>query len=330
MTRVISDSPGTGFHDAEFGEARTAALQAALDQWAQRLDGLRSITVEASFAELPCTESSVVVARGESAAHVHLRAAAYPIALARTLSSDVPATDADVRLWFNAALGTEACPGSLPWSLGSTSGSASAGANNLDGGTPPGDSEGSAQSVPLSRVALHELAHGLGLATTLDFTETNPDFAGLPDVFSRHVYSLSFEAPLSELDSSERLVALTTPRDLVFTGPRTRRAAAQLLARGLPRLELLHRLRAGAKQASSVNALDNVAEVLPPGEFARVEGPLVSVAASDLCADNPPASSFGALLLVDAILGIRASAAAGSFRPTSGASSSTRAFASSA
>lgn len=255
------------------GEQRLLAVQAAADRWGSLLNSDVDIVVLASFSrlDLGCSEG-VVAALAGPAATAMLGNLAYPIALAnKRMSVDLDPSGVDIEIDFNPQLDSINCLDGRGWYYG------------LDGNVPGDD-------VDLLNIALHELAHGLGfsnLVTEADGT-ARPNF---PDVYSNFTYDLTQQAPWTLLSQEERAASVRNARGVVWSGPRVREQAAEVLARGLTRV-VLHTPE-GAQEPLS----DHVNEVLPPYSFEPITAELIAVDAADACTELGDVA--GRVVLVD-------------------------------
>jgi hypothetical protein len=232
------DPPGVGFNDptavqplggndgTTLGEQRMIAVQYAADIYGELLDSEVPIVVEASFADLPCTDPDmtqmgegaavgVVTNPSDSGADPQLY---YPSALADSLQGeDVFPGDPDIQAAFNGAVDRADCLPDLDWYYG------------LDGqcGT----------DVDLVSVVLHELAHGLGFTYYVD-PQTGELFNGRADHFSAHIYDNSIGKHWPDMINAERLASYLNVRQVVWDGPEVTAEAPDYLDRGAPRLVL--------------------------------------------------------------------------------------------
>lgn len=208
------DEAGVGFRDVQLGAARRAALEYALSVWANRLEGPSPVLVQASFAALGGDVQQAVLATGQP--HHFLRnfpgapqsLVHYPAALADQLAGqDNLPTVPDIRLVFNADIGSPGVLGGRRWYLG------------LDGNA--GD------AIDFVTVALRELAHGLGLWTLLN--AQGEWRQGMPDI-----YGLCLAWPgrntFAALTNAERAQAAVS-NEVVFPCPSTYTANRCVAAR---------------------------------------------------------------------------------------------------
>ncbi|HET8796520.1 MAG TPA: peptidase, partial [Thermoanaerobaculia bacterium] len=161
------DKPGVGFNDPTpatpvggnnaptLGGQRLAAVQAAAEKWQSLLDTNVDVVINVTFASVAqpaCTASGGVLAQAYPISWAHSFAGAprenvwYPIALANKLAgTDLEPGRPDIFVQFNLDIDDSVCFGDTGFYYG------------LDG------QHGS--DVDLYVVALHEIAHGLGVAS---------------------------------------------------------------------------------------------------------------------------------------------------------------------
>ena len=275
------DDPGRGLLDPRevapvggntgttLGEQRRSALEHALSIWGAALDSTVDIHVAVRFDDFPCDDPRTLrAAQANPSGYSRLSGTPgadpeifYVSALANPLAGRAfdPA-DPEIITSFNGALDDGRCGFERPFYYG------------LDG------AGGTADMV---EIMLHEMAHGLGMATLLDpRTGALPD--GFPDAFTARIFDNVFGKPLTELDDAERLESLTHVRALVFDGPALRAAAAEFLDRGVWEIEVspavdgfsgaigrtnfgLQPLPGAVRGELQVGALDG--GCLPPGDF---------------------------------------------------------------
>ena len=151
------DSDGTGFFDPDLGGARRAALEAAVNQWADTLAGNVPIVVAARMVPLGGSGGGALLASsGATTVHRNFESGIpdtwYVAALANELTgSDLngPGTP-EIVTTFNSDVDGPSVLGSLHWYYG------------LD--AAPG------ADFDFVTIALHELGHGLGFSGGIDPT----------------------------------------------------------------------------------------------------------------------------------------------------------------
>lgn len=236
------------------GEQRWKAVEGAADLWAQALDGPIPVVVSVRTQEFSCG----VLGSSTSGRYIMdepgLGDGVYSVALAeRLLERELNADDVDIKLEFNRS----ECPEAGPrWYLG------------LDGKTDIGEAD-------LLATLAHELAHGLGFESLVNPVDGRIlNNAEELDPFSRHLYSLQFEAPWTALDQTQRANAASTPRDNVWLGEHLLQAADDHLSRLALLLEVSrpHAAWTGLLTPSARNP-----------EFSKIEEPLRSIVPRDAC-----------------------------------------------
>lgn len=240
FTIDVADSAGEGFlsnappdaastaggnNGSTLGAQRLAALQHALDIWGNLLDSEVPIVVEAAVDDLPCTNNSAVLGQGGTSS-IFFRVPNAPdpevwyvSALAdRIAGEDLDPMGPDLLIIFNSNLDGSGCLGGASWYYG------------LDGNAP-------GSTPDFISVALHEIAHGLGVTSTVD--NTSGELAGgRPDSFTQMLYDLTLGDTWDNLSNAERAASAGTPRNLVWLGSNVTAAASSILASGTPLVEL--------------------------------------------------------------------------------------------
>ena len=216
------DSTGEGFNDpsspdpastaggntgSTLGEQRLIAFQAAATIWENALTSAVPISVDASMDPLECEASGGTLGSAGSTASFRDFTNAprantfYAVALANSISgTDQLPGEPEIEAQFNSQVGTSGCIEDGTWYYG------------LDGSPP-------FNGVDFMDTVLHELAHGLGFVDLIDL-ETGEKLLGNDDIFStfladRGSINLAFPA----MSDAQRLMAIQSETDLVWTGP---------------------------------------------------------------------------------------------------------------
>jgi hypothetical protein len=216
-------APLGGNTGTTLGEQRKLALDYAASVWAERLDSDVPITVGVTFAPLPCSgAASVLGAAATTGLFSGISGAGanptfyYPSALANKLSGrDLDPTEPEIRMRLNSDV--------------------DAGCKAATGGFYYGFDAKGAQSVDFAETVLHELAHGLGLASFAD-PETGELFAtdGV-DPYTSLVRDLDFDLLWPALpDNIGRMLSAGSLRRVAWDGERARSATAEQFAKGVP------------------------------------------------------------------------------------------------
>jgi hypothetical protein len=211
-------TPVGGNTAATLGAARLAVFQQAAAIWGALLPSAVPIHVSTSMVALPCMANSGTLAvTGPTTAHRDFPAAPlantwYPQALANAIAgTDLDPADPDIETQFNSALGGAGCLTGTTFYLG------------LDGHPSP-------VQIDMLTVVLHELSHGLGFLTFVDFT-TGAPLQGLNDVFL--VNTQEFGATpmaLTAMTNAQRVSAAVSDPDLYWSGANVQAGSSSLSA----------------------------------------------------------------------------------------------------
>jgi hypothetical protein len=241
ITIVPMDAAETGFRDptpaapvggnsgTTLGEQRLVAFQRAAQLWGALLDSAVEIRVQGSFVPLTCDEGSAVLASAspiqsvEDFTGAEFASTWYPVALANKqaerdlLPGDAGTSADDIRVRFNADLGSADCLSGSRWYYG------------LD--TSPDD------GIDMVSVALHELAHGLGFLTLVNLA-SGAEFIQQPDIFERHILDTETGQRWPEMSDAERAASALRARRVAWDGPQVTAAVPATLDLGTPLLRV--------------------------------------------------------------------------------------------
>jgi hypothetical protein len=217
ITIVNLDAAGDGLNDPAAatpvggnsgttkGAQALIVFEEAASIWGGILGSNVEIRVGSSFAALSCSANSGVLgSAGAQTAHrdfanAPLASTWYPQALANSLAdTDLDPASNDIGMQFNGSLGTQGCLESLSWYMG------------LDAVEP-------ANTISLLSVALHEVGHGLGVASFASLS-TGALFNGLPDGYSSNLEDHSTGLLYPAMSNAERVSASTNTGNLHWTG----------------------------------------------------------------------------------------------------------------
>lgn len=234
ITVESTDPAGVGFNDSTpatpvggnpgntRGEQALLAVQFAADLWAAELDSGVPIIVEAQFAPLDCTATTANLGSGIPSRIVKdlpglVPDTWYPIALANRISGqDLLPGAPDIEAKFNGGIGASDCLAGPGWYFGF-------------------DSQGGNQK-DLVDLAVHELAHGLGMTTFAD-PATGALQEGTPDIYSRFVFDKSQGATWADMATdADRAASARNARRVVWSGENVQARAATLLDQGFATL----------------------------------------------------------------------------------------------
>ncbi len=253
---VINDDPaGVGLNDTTprspvggnpgetLGEQRLFALEFVSSLLADKLGSNVEILVSASFASLECTSGSATLGRAGPSMSLRDFGAGepdtfYPIALANALSGTDQAPSAtDIGAEFNGDIdNNDNCLGNTDWYYG------------VDGNPPPGD-------VEFISNAVHELIHGLGFISFVDFSDGS-FWDDTPGIFDRFVFDLDFGRFWPALTDFERRTSITNDGGVVFDGPATTGSGASALTDGVRSGRILLYAPSTVESGSSIGHWD--------------------------------------------------------------------------
>lgn len=284
-----TDAPNQGFNDpapphaasadggnpgATLGEQRRQAFQFAADVWGALLESPVPVRISASMSDLECSSGGAVLGAAAPTSFFNYDGTGlwYPSALADALSErDLEPRTHDIIAHFNANLDRSNCLGSSGWYYG------------LDGLPPSGD-------MDFVSVVLHELGHGLGVLSMVDYDTGAFIGNGRPDAYSAWIYDLTQQKRWTELSASERVASVRNVRNLVWDGPRVTAASTSELAPGYP-------VVITSPAVSGFKGAVNETNLGPTALNQSVEGRLIEI--SNAC--NVPRDLSGAVVLVRAL-----------------------------
>jgi hypothetical protein len=204
---INRDGPGEGLNDptpaapvggnpgTTLGAQRLAVLQKAGEIWGSHLVSAVPIRVEVDFAAQP---SGVLAGAAAKSQQLNFQNAPqpntwFPIALANSLAGvDLEPAANDVSITANSA-------GDFYY--------------GLDSATPAGKAN-------FVDVLLHEMAHGLGIASFIN-ASTGSLFLGQKDIFSTFILDEVYHTAWPDFSTGERVTSATNDPNLVWTGPFT-------------------------------------------------------------------------------------------------------------
>ncbi|MET0343928.1 MAG: hypothetical protein ABW252_23135 [Polyangiales bacterium] len=275
----IGGNPGT-----TLGAQRRELMLHALRIWGGVLESKVPIVVDAEFDLLECSRGGAIVGGAAATGWVRPRPPAdlppgqppviYPVALGDRLAErDIAPGTADIYIVINANLDIEPCKTAI-------------------GGLYYGfDGAGGSTAIDLLSTALHELAHGLGFASSVDEVTGKLTVSLGIDAFSTHIRDLDLDRTWERLSDLERAGSTGNVRRLVFDGPATTEAAKRQLERGEPQLIL------SPKVAGVTGYLADVGFAINPAN-APVTGKLMIASPVDACAELTT-SVQGAIVVVE-------------------------------
>jgi hypothetical protein len=224
LSDTTSVAPVGGNSGTTLGEQRKLALDYAAQVWGDRLDSTVPITVGVTFEPLPCSGSaSVLGAAATTALFSGVSGGGanpdfyYPSALANKLAGrDLDPSEPEIRMQLNSDV--------------------DAGCKAGTGGFYYGFDGKGQQGVDFTETVLHELAHGLGLASFAD-PETGELFSSdAVDPYTALVRDLELDKLWPALTDAQRATSAGDLRRVAWDGERARSATAEQFAKGVPAL----------------------------------------------------------------------------------------------
>ena len=225
---INDDAPGVGLNDTTsaapvggnngttLGQQRLNVLQAAANAWGEVLQSSVSVNVSVQFLDLFCTANQAVLGSAGAVNYTYnfpnapVPTTLYPMALANALAGqDLDPNNPDIIVQLNRNLGAANCFAGSGWYLG------------LDG-----DAE---VNVDLYSTVLHELAHGLGIGTTVDLS-TGAKFAGFGDAYMLYLEDHSLGQLWPNMSNAQRMASATDDGDLHWVGTNVGSLSSHLTA----------------------------------------------------------------------------------------------------
>ncbi|MDH3626644.1 MAG: hypothetical protein OEV00_02405 [Acidobacteriota bacterium] len=224
ITVVNLNGPGEGFNDATMvtgvhgndgttlGAQRLNAFQAAANYWGSRLASDVEIKIDAILEPLPCDPNSAVLgSAGANSISLNFPNAPvadtwYPAALASALAGFDVSMSSDLSASFNSDIDDDDpnCLTGIGWYYGI--------AVEAPGGT-----------TSFYDTVLHEIGHGLGFATLVDFATGeefgDPMFGFFPDIFESFLEDHSLGSLWPSLSNAQRVTSAVSTGELHWVGP---------------------------------------------------------------------------------------------------------------
>jgi PA domain len=237
---VPIDDEGVGFNDptpvtpvpgnpgTTLGEQRMNVFNAAIATWTANLNSDQKTYIAAFWEPLPCDSTGVVLAATRPVNHIYnfdstwigmpiKRDTIYPIALANKLAGVRYLDDqADILIRFNLNYGSANCGAGRKFNLA------------LDG-VHNG-------SIDLFDVAVHEIAHGLGFASTASLTDGSWKF-GMPDIFSTFLHDETLGKNFAQMSNPERLFSSRNYSRVGWNSENTNAYSKRVLTKGVPQVQ---------------------------------------------------------------------------------------------
>jgi hypothetical protein len=205
------------------GEQRRIALEHAMSLWGAQLDSPVAVVVEVQFEDMGCTDEGAVLAGAAPAdsfeglvGHGADPSLFYPSALADSLMGrDLELGRPDILMYINSGIDSHC--------------------NGLAGFYYGLDAKAEA-ATDFVEVMLHELAHGLGIHTSIDRTTGELFVETGVDPFTALIRDLDLDRTWDRLSAAERRRSATNVTRLVFDGPLAAQRLPDLAAMGPPLL----------------------------------------------------------------------------------------------
>jgi hypothetical protein len=254
ITITSRDKPGVGFNDATpvapvggnpgttLGQQRYNVYRYVADIWEKNLDSPVTITVNAGWESLTCSDSSAVLGSAGAwniwnnvpglkpntwyPAALANKLAGYNIAEAAGPDDGTGYGNVDIKTQFNIDLGKQGCLTGTSFYLG------------YDGKA--------GSNVNFVETLLHELGHGLGFSVVSVNTSTGQRInaagtayvttGGLPSIWEEHMYDNTAKKFWLDMTSAERKASAVNPLKLAWVGPNV--AAGQGMLKATPVLKV--------------------------------------------------------------------------------------------
>ncbi len=228
---VNVDAAGTGLNDptpvapiggnpgTTLGEQRQNVIAFAAQVFSERLESDVTIRIEASFPDLACGGSGVLLGQGGAFDAFRNFSGALPnvwygAALADAIAgTDNSPGDPDIQVQFNAALDNAVCLGSRGWYYGF---------DELNGDEPN-----------LTRAVVHEMGHGFGFQT-FSSVATGDFFGGSPDIYSVFTFDVDEEQTWANLSAGQRVISAKNYLNVGWVGDNAVAAMAGFATSGTP------------------------------------------------------------------------------------------------
>lgn len=217
ITVANNDGAGEGFNDATVvtpvagnpgttrGAQRLNAFTAAANAWGAILGGSVTVVVSAQMNPLTCNQSSALL--GSAGATTSFRdftgapraSTWYPIALANQLrGSDLNGSSSEISAQFNSTLDAGSCLNGTTWWYG------------INSPAPAG-------TLDFYTVVLHEIGHGLGVATLVN-NSTGEKALGFDDIYMIFLQDNTSGKTWPTMSDSERMASAINTGNLKWTG----------------------------------------------------------------------------------------------------------------
>ena len=301
-----SDAQGVGFNDptpvspvgnntgTTLGQQRLNAFQFAANIWGATLNSSVTITIKASWANLPCSASTGTLGQaGADAIFANFPNAPklktwYPSALADALSgSDRAPNSPDIDATFNLRVGTSGCLADP----------------NANPPAPPpkfylGLDNNFGADIDLVSVLMHEFAHGLGFQTFTD-TKTGAQASGssgsFPSIYDYFLQDRPTGKTWDAMTDAERQASAISVNNLVWVGPQSEADARSVL--GAARLRVnapssIAGLYVAGGPGFSSDVRSHPLAKASNGNSIQVTGNVVAASPADACT---PVTNGGAL-----------------------------------
>ncbi|HKP60754.1 MAG TPA: PA domain-containing protein [Polyangiales bacterium] len=258
MSDTTPVTPVGGNAGTTLAEQRRLALEYAARQWGERLDSAVPIAVDVVFEPLPCAGATSVL--GAAAAVALFSGISkgganpeyyYPSALANRLAGeDLDPVEPEIHMDLNSDLDGPCLRGS--------------------GGFYYGFDGQRGEAVDFVETVLHELAHGLGLASFAD-PETGALMMGNQvDPFTALVRDLDYDQTWPALTDAQRRESSAHVRRVVWDGAQAKSLVGDQFDRGVPSLALTPPIAAFSGMVSDTSFGQNTALVPTAGALVAV------------------------------------------------------------
>jgi PA domain len=232
ITIVNNNAAGVGFNDTSapnaaagcqvgenVGACRLRVFQTAANQWSTLLNSNVTIVVTSQMVGQTCTATSATLGSAGPASYgtnfpnAPRSGVSYAIAEANAIAGSDLSGGADINATFNVSIDTACLTGTTGWWYGTDPAVAA-----------PVD------RIPLLPVVFHELGHGLGFIAPISASGAYGT-SGQP-IWASYLYDTQVALLWKDMTNAQRAASSINDPNLVWTGARTNKQAANYLKPG--------------------------------------------------------------------------------------------------